>query len=391
MRYSWFILIVFFALPKFTFGQEELVMHKRFKKANKIAKQENKPLIILFSATWCPPCQKMKRELLKDPAFVEMANEHFVFAYLDVDRNRMTSSQFKARSLPTMVFMKDEIEIKRILGYYPRQAYLDLMDRILNGIQIENEDLANEVNLSDEQKLVDSWSLLMQAGKSDKAMNIAENYIQGRRDNLDMLSFEWLLYYCEDPEFSEQQIFTKQCDTLLHKMNQISVVDFMRKKHEKKWASMQYDSIVITSHFKGLFGQKSAEDLYIIYASLFIPYTNISKAEKLKTHIRLLRFLDQKIEHAEWSNYVKLRFAGIMLAAKDKVFLENLKNKLDSLIKDPSFDDLMTYDLLAFIEHQKGNYSDSMNHIKSALKIAEKEGVKFESVISKLKSDGLIN
>ena len=50
-----------------------------------IARKEDKPLVVTFIAAWCPICDRLKREVLPDPALVALADQ-FVWVRVDIDR-----------------------------------------------------------------------------------------------------------------------------------------------------------------------------------------------------------------------------------------------------------------------------------------------------------------
>ena len=77
------------------------------------------PLIVDFSATWCPPCQKLK------PLFAELARQYggkATFRTIDIDENPELAERFRVDAVPTiMVFPNDKMEkpIETIVGYDP--------------------------------------------------------------------------------------------------------------------------------------------------------------------------------------------------------------------------------------------------------------------------------
>jgi thioredoxin 1 len=66
-----------------------------------LAKKENKPLMVVFSATWCPPCQTMKKEVYPSPT-VQSELKDWVCVYLDVDeeKNRKSATQHNVKGIP---------------------------------------------------------------------------------------------------------------------------------------------------------------------------------------------------------------------------------------------------------------------------------------------------
>jgi thioredoxin-related protein len=53
------------------------------------AAAEGKPLLLLFSAEWCDPCQRMKRVTWPDPVVKAIVNSRVVPVYLDIDRKEL--------------------------------------------------------------------------------------------------------------------------------------------------------------------------------------------------------------------------------------------------------------------------------------------------------------
>lgn len=74
---------------------------KRYRAALAEAKKTGKPVVVVFSATWCGPCQKMKKEVYPSEA-VKPYHEKFVWAYLDVDDedNKKPAQEFGVRGIP---------------------------------------------------------------------------------------------------------------------------------------------------------------------------------------------------------------------------------------------------------------------------------------------------
>ena len=74
-----------------------------YKTAYQRAQKGDKPLLVLVTATWCPPCRVMKSntipELLKRKAFRD-----YHFATVDVDKERKLALQLvEDRSLPHLI------------------------------------------------------------------------------------------------------------------------------------------------------------------------------------------------------------------------------------------------------------------------------------------------
>ncbi len=70
------------------------------------AKETSKPVIVIFSAAWCPPCQTMKKSVYPSAA-VKPYHDKFVWAYLDADEkgNAAAMSKFSVSGIPHIEFL----------------------------------------------------------------------------------------------------------------------------------------------------------------------------------------------------------------------------------------------------------------------------------------------
>lgn len=77
-----------------------------YKAALETAKKEGKPVVLVFSAAWCPPCQAMKKTVYPS-AEVKPLQDKFVWAYLDVDveANAAAAEKYKVQGIPHVQFL----------------------------------------------------------------------------------------------------------------------------------------------------------------------------------------------------------------------------------------------------------------------------------------------
>jgi thiol:disulfide interchange protein len=88
-----------------------------FKKAEALARKENKPLFIDFGATWCGPCEIMDQLVYSADAVVKAA-ENVISLKVDCDKEPELKKQFGVRGYPTMILLTPQgEELKRIDGY----------------------------------------------------------------------------------------------------------------------------------------------------------------------------------------------------------------------------------------------------------------------------------
>jgi thioredoxin-related protein len=90
-------------------ADEKLKFEKSYDAAVKKAKAEKKPLIVVFSASWCGPCVQMKKDVYPSKE-VSAYHDQFVWAYLDIDEasNEKPAKKHGVSSIPHIVFLNGE-------------------------------------------------------------------------------------------------------------------------------------------------------------------------------------------------------------------------------------------------------------------------------------------
>ena len=78
--------------------------------------------VIKFGASWCGPCRVIAKQL-----------EGLDFTSIDIDEDQEgLARKSNVRSVPTLIFMKDGIEVSRHSGLLTRQEYLDKIETLKN-------------------------------------------------------------------------------------------------------------------------------------------------------------------------------------------------------------------------------------------------------------------
>ena len=75
------------------------------------------PVLVDFTAAWCPPCRVMK------PVLTELAaeREDLKIVQLDVDADQRTAAEYGVLSMPTFILFKDGREVQRLVGARPKR------------------------------------------------------------------------------------------------------------------------------------------------------------------------------------------------------------------------------------------------------------------------------
>jgi thioredoxin-related protein len=105
----------------------------KYKSALAEAKKSGKPIIVVFSAAWCGPCQQMKKSTYPSSEVTPM-HDKFVWAYLDTDEkdNAEVAKQFKVSGIPHIEFLdKEGKSLGNQVGSSPAPAFAKTLEGIL--------------------------------------------------------------------------------------------------------------------------------------------------------------------------------------------------------------------------------------------------------------------
>lgn len=100
-----------------------------FEEAKQLAALNGKPLVVNFSASWCPPCQQMKKNVWTDAKVKDWVAQNAVAVYVDVDQDPDTAKRFKVSAMPTMVIVQGDKELSRVVGGRSVDGLIDWMAR----------------------------------------------------------------------------------------------------------------------------------------------------------------------------------------------------------------------------------------------------------------------
>lgn len=97
------------------------------------AKASNKPIVVIFSADWCPPCRQMKKEVYPSSQ-VAALKDQFVWAYLDVDQpsNRSAAAKHQVQGIPHIQFLKPNGgDLGKVVGGTSASAFASQLKSVL--------------------------------------------------------------------------------------------------------------------------------------------------------------------------------------------------------------------------------------------------------------------
>ncbi len=88
----------------------------------------DKPVIVDFYATWCPPCKKMA------PVLDELAKKYgddIIIYKVDIDKEADLARHFKIQSVPTLYFVPMKGDPKIEIGGKNKEELVELIEKVL--------------------------------------------------------------------------------------------------------------------------------------------------------------------------------------------------------------------------------------------------------------------
>jgi thioredoxin 1 len=124
-----FVTYLFYAMRKMK-NMPAVADHKKIRQlTDQNFNQQIKKGVILvdFWAAWCAPC-KMMAPVLNDLA--DSITENKSIGKVNVETDRLISSKYNIRSIPTMILFKDGKEVNRFVGIKSKEFLLKEMAKM---------------------------------------------------------------------------------------------------------------------------------------------------------------------------------------------------------------------------------------------------------------------
>jgi thioredoxin-like negative regulator of GroEL len=103
-----------------------------YQEALKIAASQKKPILMDFSARWCPGCVRYEKEVFPNGQFAKITS-NFVKLKVDVDlfKNAALSKKYAVHGIPTFVVIDaNEQEISRLVDFQPLEGLKDFLTTV---------------------------------------------------------------------------------------------------------------------------------------------------------------------------------------------------------------------------------------------------------------------
>lgn len=95
--------------------------------AKQLADTQNKPLLMYFSAYWCPSCRRFDRDVLGETVVAEKIKQLYVFVRVDydVDGGRELMNSYGIHGVPALLITDpDGNPLRRLPNSYNKEDFL---------------------------------------------------------------------------------------------------------------------------------------------------------------------------------------------------------------------------------------------------------------------------
>ena len=131
------ILITLLTLFSFIYAAQidefavEVNYLRNYETAIKTAKAQNKLVMLVVVADYCPWCKKFERKTLKDSSVMAKVNENFVSIVIDKYKDKGEyPEEFRAPLIPAVFFInpKDQKSLFETVAYMKPDEFMENMD-----------------------------------------------------------------------------------------------------------------------------------------------------------------------------------------------------------------------------------------------------------------------
>jgi thiol-disulfide isomerase/thioredoxin len=149
--------------------------------ATAIASSEDQDrfLILNFTATWCGPCRRMQATSWSHDAVAAWVSAHAIAIRIDVDDNPDLALRYSVGTLPCVVAIRDGSEVDRVIGYKAQPKLLAW----LNGLN---------VGLTHAQDLLVRADALAGSSNIEARYDLAEDLARAGQVALARREFSWV-------------------------------------------------------------------------------------------------------------------------------------------------------------------------------------------------------
>jgi thioredoxin-like negative regulator of GroEL len=112
--------------------KSKIKWQKDLRTAHDAAVEQDKPLLIVFGASWCTFCHKMQRETFTDRNVISLIDREFIAVTLDFDKETKVVEILEVEQLPCTVILSPEADLLlKHVGFAKADVYQKKLESAL--------------------------------------------------------------------------------------------------------------------------------------------------------------------------------------------------------------------------------------------------------------------
>ncbi len=369
-------------------GYGQLTDVKKYSEALKLAREQDKPLMLYFTADWCGPCKRLKKEVFAQPEFYNYVNDNFIFKSVNFDRSRSLVDSYNVRGIPNIIIEKDNTIIKSFRGYNPNVDYLESLKSLTIPKTLSNDEISKIGASGDEALFISTWNDLLNNNYEDAARTLAEEFIEHSNDHNSYVVLDLLTFYNGDEAFKYQDAFIENAQSILDSLDHMYITDMLTFYHADEWLAESAKIDRVKEKMARTFGNGPENDLYNIYLALFFDYGH----DETKAAVfvgAMTGFLKDYWSYGQYREVVLNRLANFVLASEDSIALKHIYDVVYTVVINNT-ENVEFYDILAIIKFKLGEKEASYKLIAEATSVAYDFGLRYKSMLPVYKNLGLL-
>lgn len=98
--------------------------------ARELSAESGKPMLVVVTADWCPPCQTLKRSTLMNPEVIAWIQSNAIPVYLEDSANPDEIGSLPVSSFPTTFLIQDDQILGSLPGAIGANKYIKSLESI---------------------------------------------------------------------------------------------------------------------------------------------------------------------------------------------------------------------------------------------------------------------
>jgi thioredoxin-related protein len=131
-----FVVLVSVSLFAGRAGAEATGWSNDFTNTLKTARENHRPILVEFSAPWCPYCKTMETKVFPEKNVAEALNQ-FERVTVNIDNNAELAAQHSVRGIPAFVIMdSDGEEVTKSSGFMEAQPFVQFLQQSVTNLSL---------------------------------------------------------------------------------------------------------------------------------------------------------------------------------------------------------------------------------------------------------------